>query len=65
MILGRIWCRLVGHKWRRLTVKERGAITSDGMKWTTPDSVRICRRCGEYRVAKARKPKVKIEQEAT
>jgi len=65
MIFGSLLCKLPswlggGHRWRRLTVKERMAHPI-----TTGYFMRRCRNCPAERVVKARKPKVKTEQETT
>lgn len=54
MILARIWCRLVGHKWRRLRKGEhlKTLIYTDAGR----KNARTCR-CGAERIAKSRKPK--------
>ena len=57
MILGKLICRMLGHKWRKLTVKEFLLPAGDIPEpITTPRSqLRICRRCGAERIAKQRK----------
>ena len=52
-----------GHKWRRLTKKEREARIKRGTA-DTISSARICRRCGAERIAKPRKAK-ETKQENT
>ena len=61
-------CRFLGHKWRRLTVKERkernaqavGANVAVGL---VLPQVRICNRCGATRVVKPRnQPRREREQ---
>ena len=55
----RLICWMMGHKWRRLRKAGgtyEGVQMADGMTVHDP-RIRICRRCSETRLAKARKSK--------
>ena len=57
-ILGGIICYFRGHKWRRLTKKERATSWhgyQTNAKGEPIEQLRICRRCGAERIAKSRK----------
>lgn len=60
MILGKLICKLLDHRWRRLTKKEIESPDKFRIAFELGGSVqqlRICRRCEAERLAKSRKPK--------
>ncbi len=47
-------CRVRGHRWRRLTKKEREERAAQRGEAITSPQERICRVCGAERIAKRR-----------
>ena len=59
MIFSRLICRVLGHRWRRLTKKDCD-VPLTFPSGTLMNQIRICRRCGAERIAKQRKTKEAI-----